>query len=105
MIKKSLALLAVGIMAASSCFAGGKACCAGGATQASNDKANCMSFSTLNLNAQQQNKLVAWRDECMKAGCTKDSRSAFLKKAKTILSQDQYAQLKTECDKNMTKKS
>jgi len=41
----------------------------------------------------------------MKTGCTKESRAAFMKKAKTILSADQYAQLKSECDKTMTKKS
>jgi hypothetical protein len=41
----------------------------------------------------------------MKAGCTKESRAGFMKKAKTILSAHQYAQLKSECDKTMTKKS
>jgi hypothetical protein len=105
MIKTTLALLAAGVLAASSSFAGGKACCSGKATQASNEKANCMNLASLNLTADQNSKLVAWQNECMKAGCTKESRSAFMKKAKTILSQDQYAQLKSECDKTMTKKS
>jgi hypothetical protein len=41
----------------------------------------------------------------MKGGCTKESRAAFMKKARTILSADQYAQLKSACDKTMTKKS
>jgi len=48
---------------------------------------------------------VAWQNECMKAGCTKESRAAFMKKARTILSEDQYAQLKSACDKTMTKKT
>jgi hypothetical protein len=103
MIKQSLALVAAGILAASTGFAGGKACC-GGTTQASN-KAACMNLASLNLTSDQQSKLVAWQKECMKAGCTRDSRAAFYKKAKTILSKDQYAQLKSECDKNMPKKS
>ena len=89
---------------AGSSFAGGKACCSK-STQASNEKANCMNLASLNLTTDQNSKLTAWQNECMKAGCTKDSRAAFMKKAKTILSQDQYAQLKSECDKTMTKKS
>jgi uncharacterized protein YycO len=104
MIKKSLALVVAGILTASVGFAGGKACCSGN-MQTSNEKAHCMNLASLNLNADQQSKLMAWQDECMKAGCTKESRTAFFKKAKTILSKNQYAQLKSECDKNMTKKS
>ena len=91
-------------MAASSSFAGGKACC-GKNMQASNEKANCMNLASLNLTADQNSKLVAWQTECMKAGCTEQSRAAFMKKAKNILSADQYAQLKSECDKGMTKKT
>jgi len=104
MIKTTLALLAAGVLAASSSFAGGKACCSKG-TQASNDKASCMNLASLNLTADQNSKLVAWQNECMKAGCTKESRASFMNKAKTILSKNQYAQLKSECDKTMTKKS
>ena len=57
----------------------------------------CSSFASLNLTADQKTKLDAWQTECMKAGCTKQSRAAFLKKAKGILSADQYAKLKAEC--------
>ena len=105
MIKTTLALLAAGVLAASSSFAGGKSCCGAKGTQVSNDSASCMNLASLNLNADQSSKLVAWQSECMKAGCTKESRDAFMKKAKTILSANQYAQLKSECDKTMTKKS
>src|SRR4030095_444821 len=104
MIKTTLALVAAGILATGSAFAGGKACC-GKNMQASNDKANCMNLASLHLSADQNSKLVAWQSECMKNGCTKESRATFMKKAKTILSADQYAQLKSECDKTMTKKS
>ena len=105
MIKTTLALVAAGVLVASSSFAGGKSCCGAKGTQVSNDSASCMNLASLNLNADQNSKLVAWQNECMKAGCTNDSRAAFMKKAKTILSADQYAQLKSECDKTMTKKS
>ena len=105
MIKTTLALLAAGVLAASSSFAGGKACCGTKGTHASNENANCMNLASLNLTADQNSKLVAWQNECMKAGCTKESRAAFMKKARTILSKDQYAQLKSECDKAATKKT
>jgi len=105
MIKTTLALVAAGVLAAGASFAGGKSCCGAKGTQVSNDSASCMNLASLNLNADQNSKLVAWQNECMKAGCTKESRTAFMKKAKTILSADQYAQLKSECDKTMTKKS
>jgi hypothetical protein len=104
MIKTTLALLAAGVLAASSAFAGGKSCCAKG-MHASNDKASCMNLASLHLTTDQNAKLTAWQNECMKAGCTKQSRAAFMKKAHTILSDDEYAQLKSECDKTMTKKS
>ena len=105
MIKTTLALLAAGVLAVSSSFAGGKSCCGAKGTQVSNDTASCMNLASLNLNAGQNSKLVAWQNECMKSGCTKESRAAFMKKARTILSEDQYAQLKSECDKTMMKKS
>src|SRR5437868_2171693 len=105
MIKTTLALLAAGILAASSSFAGGKSCCGAKGTQVSNDNASCMNLASLNLTANQNSKLVAWQNECMKSGCTNESRAAFMKKARSILSEDQYGQLKSECDKTMTKKS
>jgi len=105
MIKTTLALLAAAVLAAGSSFAGGKSCCGAKGTQASNESASCMNLGSLNLSADQNSKLVAWQNECMKAGCTKETRATFMKKARTILSADQYAQLKSECDKTMTKKS
>ena len=75
-------------------FAGGKACCAKGA---SHEKVACASFASLNLTEDQKSKLDAWQAECMKAGCTPQSREAFLKKAKGILSSQQYAKLKSQC--------
>ena len=64
-----------------------------------------MNLASLNLTIDQNAKLTAWQKECMKDGCTKEGRAAFMKKAKAILSADQYAQLKSECDRTMTKKS
>lgn len=89
------------MLASSPAFAGGgKACCA---KQASNkDAAHCATFADLNLTADQMGKLEAWRAQCMKAGCTEESRATFLKQARGILSKDQYAALKAKCDKTAT---
>ena len=79
--------------------AGDMACCA---KNASNQK-SCANLASLDLSADQKSKIEAWQSECMKAGCTKDSRQAFLKKAQGILSADQYAKLKAECSKSAKK--
>src|SRR6184192_191614 len=78
---------------------GDMACCA---KNASNNK-SCASLASLNLSADQKSKIEAWQSECMKVGCTKESRRAFLKKAEGILSKDQYAKLKAECNKSVKK--
>jgi hypothetical protein len=79
--------------------AGDTACCA---KNASNQQ-SCTNLASLNLTADQKSKIEAWQSECMKAGCTKESRHAFLKKAEGILSKDQYAKLKAECNKSAKK--
>jgi len=78
---------------------GDMACCA---KNASNQQ-SCANLASLNLTADQKTKIEAWQSECMKAGCSKESRQAFLKKAQSILSKDQYAKLKAECDKSAKK--
>ena len=93
------AVVAVAMLMASPAFAGGKACCAKGAS----NKAMCTNLASLNLTADQKSKIEAWQDECAKAGCTKASRTKFLKQAKGILSADQYATLKAECEKSAKK--
>src|SRR6266480_8115500 len=92
------ALIAVAMLTASSAFAGDKACCARGASKA--DSMACVNLATLNLTPHQKAKIEAWQAECVKAGCTKESRRTFLKQAKGILSAEQFAQLKAECKKS-----
>jgi hypothetical protein len=89
-------LLAVGMLMASSAFAGDKACCAEGTANAG---VACVNLATLNLTADQKTKIEAWQAECMKAGCTKESRQTFLSRSKAILSAEQFAQLKAQCKK------
>src|SRR5437899_7616339 len=91
------ALIAVAMLTASSAFSGDKACCAKGASN--KGSMSCLSLATLNLTVDQKTKIEAWQAECMKAGCTKESRTTFLNRAKGILSAEQFAQLKAQCDK------
>lgn len=95
------------IVVSSPAFAGDKkdgdhSCCA---TTASNSKALCVDYATLKLTANQKTKIMAWQDECTKAGCTDKSRTKFLKQAKGILSADQYATLEKQCKANAAGKS
>jgi hypothetical protein len=89
------ALIATAMLTASNVFAGDKACCPKGAADPSSMA--CVDLATLNLTADQKAKIEAWQADCMKAGCTKESRKAFLKQAKGILSAEQFAQLKAQC--------
>ena len=94
----TIALIAVAMLTASSSFAGDKACCANGVSKA--NSMACVNLATLNLTSDQKTKIEAWQAECMKAGCTKESRQTFLKQAKGILSAQQVAQLKAQCQKS-----
>lgn len=91
------ALVAVAMLMASNAFAGDHACCAKGASKA--DATACVNLATLNLTADQKAKIESWQADCMKAGCTKESKKTFLNQAKGILSAEQFAQLKAQCKK------
>jgi hypothetical protein len=92
------ALVAAAMLVASGAFAGDKACCVKGASNT--EKTACVDLATLNLTPDQKSKIETWQAECMKAGCTKESRKTFLKQAKGILSAEQFAQLKAACKKS-----
>lgn len=95
----AVALVTAALLSSGAAFAGEKgdrACCA----KTASNKAACADFASMNVTADQRTKLEAWQADCMKAGCTKESRTAFLKKAEGILSKDQYATLKAHCDKS-----
>src|SRR5207249_1736404 len=94
------ALVAITMLTASSVFAGDKACCAKGVSKA--DAMACVNLATLNLTPDQKAKIEAWQAECVKVGCTRESRKTFLKQAKGILSAEQFTQLKAQCKKNET---
>ena len=95
-------LVAVAMLTASNAFAGDHACCAKGASKAG--AIACVNLTTLNLTPDQKAKIEAWQTECVKAGCTKESRKTFLKQARGILSAEQFAELKAQCRKNANAK-
>jgi hypothetical protein len=100
----STAFVAAAMLAASTAFAGDHACCAKGASNA--QSMACANLASLNLTSDQKTKIEAWQAECMKAGCTKESRQTFLSQAKGILSPQQFAELKAQCKKTgISKKS
>ena len=103
MIKlKGLAFMAVAVFAATSAYAGDKACCA---AHAKNDSKMCMSqtYAKLNLSSDQKAKLEKLEAQCHKAGCTKESMAKFMKSAEGILSKEQFATLKADCCKMQDK--
>lgn len=96
--------MTVALLSTGAVFAGEKGDKSCHATGASN-KAACADYEKMNLTADQKTKLETWQADCMKAGCTTESRSAFLKKAEGILSKDQYSTLKAQCEKSADKKT
>ena len=95
-------LVAAALLTASSALAGDKACCAKGAANA--HSMPCVNLVSLNLTPDQKTKIEAWQAECMKAGCTKESRQTFLTHAKGILSDEQLAELKAQCKRSANAK-
>jgi len=93
------AVVAAAMLIASPAFAGGKGCCAKNVS----NQAACANLASLNLTPDQKSKIEAWQSECMKAGCTKESRAKFLKQTQGILSKEQYAKLKEQCNKSAKK--
>lgn len=95
-MKKLIALVAAGLFATGSVFAGQHGDCT---TQASNHEMACeVSFADLNLTPAQKTKLDAVKAEHMKEGCSKATEAKYMHEVKGILTKSQYAKFKKECD-------
>jgi hypothetical protein len=102
-ILKTVGLVAAGLLAVGTVFAGEHGDCA--KKVGNKDKASCdVTFAKLDLTADQKTKLETAKAECDKAGCTEASMTKFKKDAEGILSKDQYATFKAECEKADSKK-
>jgi Spy/CpxP family protein refolding chaperone len=95
---KLIALVAAGAFAAGTMFAGEHGDCA---KKAGNEgKMACMaSFANLNLTADQKTKLETALTEHHKAGCTEANEAKFMKDVEGILTPEQFAKFKAECNK------
>jgi Spy/CpxP family protein refolding chaperone len=93
---KLIALVAAGLFAAGTVFAGDHGDCV---KQAGNkEKMACqVSTASLNLTPDQQTKMDALMAEHHKAGCSKESEAKYMKEAKGVLTKEQYAKFKAEC--------
>src|SRR3954463_11746466 len=93
-----MALVAAAALAVSPVFAGAKdkdhSCCA-----VKGEMDCAATYATLKLTPDQKAKMDGLVEKCKGAGCTKESTEAFMKSAETILSKEQMAVFKTECNK------
>ena len=95
MTKTVFTLIATAVLAAGPAFAGDKACCAN-----ASGKMECSQiYAKLDLTPEQKTKLDGFQQICEKEGCTEGSMQKFLAEAKSVLSPEQYTQLKAECSK------
>ena len=101
---KLIALVAAGAFAAGTMFAGEHGDCA---KKAGNEgKMACMaSFASLNLTADQKTKMETLMTEHHKAGCTEASEAKYMKDVEGVLTPDQFAKFKAECNKQKTEKT
>jgi Spy/CpxP family protein refolding chaperone len=101
---KLIALVAAGAFAAGMMFAGEHGDCA---KKAGNDsKMACMvSFANLNLTADQKTKMETAMTEHHKAGCTDASEAKYMKDVQGILTPQQFAKFKAECNKQKSEKT
>ncbi len=93
---KLIALVAAGMFAAGSLFAGQNGDCT--KQVGNNGKMACeVSTANLDLTAEQKTKMDTAMAEHHKVGCTKESEKAYMKEAKGILTPEQFAKFKAEC--------
>jgi Spy/CpxP family protein refolding chaperone len=93
---KLIALVAAGVFAAGTMFAGEHGDCA---KKVGNEaKAACtVSLASLNLTPDQKTKMEAVMAEHQKAGCTEASEAKYMKEAEGVLTKEQFAKFKAEC--------
>ena len=101
---KLIALVAAGAFAAGTMFAGEHGDCAKKAGNEANMA--CMaSFASLNLTADQKTKLDTAMTEHHKTGCTDASEAKFMKDVEGILTPQQFAKFKVECNRQKSEKT
>src|SRR5262245_49197488 len=99
-----IAIVGAGAFAAGTMVAGEHGDCA---KKAGNEgKMACMaSFASLNLTADQKTKMETAMTEHHKTGCTEASEAKFMKDVEGILTPEQFAKFKAECNKEKKEKT
>ena len=93
---KLIAIAVAGLFVAGTMFAGEHGKCT---TKVGNKMAACeVSLASLDLTADQKTKMEAVMAEHHKAGCTDASEAKYMKETKAILTKEQYAKFKAECN-------
>src|ERR1043166_6352918 len=101
---KLIALLAAGVFVTGTMFAGEHGDCT---KKVGNEaKAACqVSLASLNLTADQKTKMDAIMAEHQKAGCSDASETKYMETAKSVLTPEQYAKFKAQCNKGEKKQA
>jgi len=97
---KLIALAVAGLFVAGTMFAGEHGDCT---KQVGNKQAKmaCQaSLASLDLTPEQQTKMDAVMAQHEKEGCTEASEAKYMREAKAILTQEQYAKFEAECKKS-----
>jgi Spy/CpxP family protein refolding chaperone len=95
---KLIALVAAGLFATGTMFAGEHGDCTKKVGHEA--KAACqVTLASLNLTPDQKTKMDAAMAAHEKAGCTEASEAKYMQEAKSILTQEQYAKFEVECKK------
>jgi len=95
---KLIALVAAGLFAAGTMFAGEHGDCT---KKVGNEaKVACQaSLASLNLTPEQKTKMDAAMAEHQKAGCSEASEAKYMQEAKGILTKEQYMKFEAQCRK------
>ena len=96
---KLIALVAAGLFVAGTMFAGEHGDCTKQAGY--KGKMACeVSLASLNLTPEQKTKMDTVMAQHEKEGCTEASEAKYMREAKAILTQEQYAKFEAECKKS-----
>jgi|SRR2546427_8394147 len=101
---KLIVLVAAGLFAATTMFAGEHGNCT---KQVGNEaKMACtVSLASLNLTPAQKTKMDVAMAEHQKAGCSEATETKYMETAKSILTPEQYAKFKAQCKKGEKEKT
>jgi len=97
---KLIALAVAGLFVAGTMFAGEHGDCTKEVGNKQGKMACEVSLASLNLTPEQKTKMDTVMAQHEKEGCTEASEAKYMREAKAILTQEQYAKFEAECKKS-----